>query len=199
MMSLFYRFQKNLTSKNTAKHIEIDHTFVKKNIFNIYRSILKCEYCSDKFYNEKVYLQCIDCQINVHKKCSKIVAKNCKKASNFSSTDDCMDTTEYDENSPHEDDQAIDNSVKKMSFEDMVDNNQDYSDQIVSTENEQPSSDCNTDKRYRYRKTNKNRQSQQIILQRISQRVKKTNGFFWSGHMFYYTNLKTEVINILID
>jgi len=110
-----------------------------------------------------------------------------------------MDTTEYDENSPHEDDQAIDNSVKKMSFEDMVDNNQDYSDQIVSTENEQPSSDCNTDKRYRYRKTNKNRQSQQIILQRISQRVKKTNGFFWSGHMFYYTNLKTEVINILID
>jgi hypothetical protein len=32
-----------------------------------------------------------------------------------------------------------------------------------------------------------------ISLQRISQRVKKTDGCFWSGHMIYYTNLKPDV------
>lgn len=32
-----------------------------------------------------------------------------------------------------------------------------------------------------------------IYLQRLSQRVKKTSGYFWSGHMFYYTNSNPEV------
>lgn len=40
----------------------------------------------------------------------------------------------------------------------------------------------------------KSKKGSQICLQRISQRVKKTNGFFWSGHMFYYTNSNTEVV-----
>ncbi len=201
-MFIFSRFQKNVTVKNSIKNIEIEHTFVKKNIFSIYRSILKCDHCSDKFYNDKIYLQCQDCQINLHKKCTKTVPKNCKKTTNLSLTEECMDTTEEEsglaqnEDSLHQNEATIDNTLlEKMSLDEMNDNNPANNDQIVSTESEHVKTDSNsaTDKRSRYRKTNKNKQSQQIILQRISQRVKKTNGFFWSGHMFYYTNLNTEV------
>lgn len=34
--------------------------------------------------------------------------------------------------------------------------------------------------------------SSHIGLQRLSQRVKKTSGYFWSGHMIYYTKSNTE-------
>ena len=67
-------------------------------------------------------------------------------------------------------------------------------DQIVSTEHI-PSVKRNT--KYRQH-TSKSKKGTQICLQRISQRVKKTNGFFWSGHMFYYTNSNTTVINTLV-
>ena len=69
-----------LKSKNSIKNktIEIEHTFLKKNVYEIYRTILKCSNCDGKFYNDKIYLQCQDCQINVHKKCAKLIGKNCK-------------------------------------------------------------------------------------------------------------------------
>lgn len=44
-------------------------------------------------------------------------------------------------------------------------------------------------RRVQYKQSNnRSKKGTQICLQRISQRVKKTNGFFWSGHMFYYTS-----------
>ena len=76
-------------------------------------------------------------------------------------------------------------------------NNTNNNDQTVEEIDDVPSASQqqHLDRRSRYRKTNKNKQSQQIILQRISQRVKKASGgFFWSGHMFYYTNTNTEVM-----
>lgn len=39
----------------------------------------------------------------------------------------------------------------------------------------------------------------QISLQRISQRVKKTDGCFWSGHMIYYTSINTDVCYFFIN
>jgi hypothetical protein len=40
---------------------------------------------------------------------------------------------------------------------------------------------------------NRNKKNNQICLQRLSQRIKKTGGFFWSGYMFYHTNQNPEV------
>ena len=51
----------------------------------------------------------------------------------------------------------------------------------------------NTRTTYR-QQPSKTKKGSQICLQRISQRVKKTDGFFWSGFMFYYTNSNTEVV-----
>ena len=39
-----------------------------------------------------------------------------------------------------------------------------------------------------------NRKRNQICLQRLSQRIKKSSGFFWSGYMFYCTTENPEVI-----
>ena len=33
-----------------------------------------------------------------------------------------------------------------------------------------------------------------IFLKRVSERIRKVDGFFWSGHMVYYTNLNITVI-----
>lgn len=49
--------------------------------------------------------------------------------------------------------------------------------------------------RVQYKQSNKkSKNGPQICLQRISQRVKKTDGFFWSGHMFYYTKSDPKVV-----
>lgn len=61
--------------KNKSKKIE--HKFLRKDIYSIYRSILKCEHCKGKFYSDKVYMQCQECQLNFHKSCAKTVLKNC--------------------------------------------------------------------------------------------------------------------------
>lgn len=206
------RFKSSTSSTSKVnKPLEIEHSFFKKNVFNIYRSILKCEHCSDKFYNDKIYLQCRDCQINVHKKCSKLAAMNCKKKALTGLDSDSMDIEEsvaaqvlpVSEPMVNE---LVGNNLKKMSLDDRNSSvqKQDSDEQMVSSIDTDELKKANyndvlpteetsaTGRTSRYRKTN-NKQGTQIMLQRISQRVKKTNGFFWSGHMFYYSNSNTEV------
>ena len=92
---------------------------------------------------------------------------------------------------------------KKMSIDEEIDTSQ-----IVSTKNDLPeakAADTSADVEAMDESENKidddmsrfkgprSQRRTQINLQRISQRVKKTNGCFWHGHMVYYTNLNPEV------
>jgi hypothetical protein len=63
---------------NFKNKFEVEHTFQKKRVYNIYRSILKCDQCNQKFLNDDSYSECKDCQIKVHKDCEKQAKKNCK-------------------------------------------------------------------------------------------------------------------------
>jgi hypothetical protein len=71
-------FDQNL--ENNIK-FDIEHTFIKKQMFNIKRSTTKCDICQQKFTNDRVYLQCKDCNISIHEICFKSALKNCKPVS----------------------------------------------------------------------------------------------------------------------
>lgn len=84
--------------------IEIEHTFIKKQMFNINRSSSKCDICQHKFTNDKVYWQCKDCNQNCHQKCLKLVKKNCRP---ISITDE-DNQSQIEEDFPNDDAMHID-------------------------------------------------------------------------------------------
>jgi hypothetical protein len=53
-------------------------------------------------------------------------------------------------------------------------------------------------RQFRQRDQKQSKKNNQICLQRLSQRVKKTSGYFWSGHMIYYTKESPKVCKSFI-
>lgn len=195
---------------SNGKQIEIEHTFLKK---QSYHPDLVCCHCLLKISNEKYFFKCKDCKILSHPKCLKFMKKNCIPApfmddeQEHSLTD--IPTLESSISDLHKmsiDDQKLDftseslSSVddlneqsllqKKHRISDIIEdsNELDVDDQMqTNSTNESPA--INHFKQGKWQ----NRKRTQIGLQRLSQRVKKTSGFFWCGHMYYYTNLNSEV------
>ena len=162
-------------------------------------------------------MQCKDCKINIHQKCVKSIIKNCKapltdEEHHYPDEDSMHFDGQY---SPH----AVTDDLKRMSIDDPQfvpphdqstdtsntdesndqNNNQSMSDNSSINSNNEYQKDQNTAlssvRQGKFRQEPRsNRKRNQIALQRISQRIKKTNGFFWSGYMVYYTNLNLEVI-----
>jgi hypothetical protein len=170
-------------ASNVTGKIEIEHSFVYKRVYDRDAQQLVCVACNEKI-KAKTYKNCQDCNIVVHEKCSQQAEKNCYKKS----TDD--ETADEDLHaSPDQDDGDNDENI----------NNKTRS--ISDIDEETGSQICaelagkvyyNADKKQDVNKA-KTRKKNQIVLQRVSQRVKKHADFFWRGHMIYATNNDPKV------
>jgi hypothetical protein len=140
----------------------------------------------------------------VHKNCVKNTAKNCKPTipideaqmdgDIISNTEESMSFNDHSDASQV----PIENTLNRMSIDENKSNQIDND--ITENYQEPVSFDINSSiKNTRYKPGPKNsRKSTQICLQRISQRVKKINGYFWAGYMVYYTNSHIDVsLNII--
>lgn len=215
------------------KQIEIEHSFLEKKIYSIFRSSLICDYCHDKFYNrDKVYYSCKDCRMNVHYKCKKLAKKNCKPLHNqddditedISYLDGLVMNTMLTDNDhavkPREsnniqmevDDESGQNNHFNATITiptptTTINNNNNLkvrtkSDGMVmdsaNDENVEGERDDQVLEPNRTHFNKQPRKKSQIRLQRISQRVKKTTDYFWSGYMQYYTTEKPIVIILIL-
>ena len=99
----------NFLSPNMESNIkfEIEHTLIKKQMFNHKRLNMKCDICQHKFTNDKVYWQCKDCNQNVHQKCLKLVKKNCRP---IGINDDDNPSQIEDDYIPNDENMVIDNT-----------------------------------------------------------------------------------------
>jgi hypothetical protein len=202
------------------KNVEIEHTFLKTQIHNIGSVVLICDHCKLKINaSDKHLLNCKDCHILVHLKCSKNAKKNCKPGS---IEDESMSVSSNASNSPSKRPQSMnatdDANLVNMSsaISDIVIIESDL-DQVVESSDERISAiredeevskteaglnlnnvnanflNTGSTRQFRQRDQKPSKKSNQICLQRLSQRVKKTSGYFWSGHMVYYTREMPKV------
>jgi hypothetical protein len=158
-----------MLNQNENAKIEIEHCFMKKTYSTQKKSYL-CASCHDKI-KDKIYLNCQDCNINVHDKCASAAEKNC--TSKVLNQDDDSSNIEEIEVPASGSDSITNNNTSKISPNDDQNNN---------------NNNMLRNRLYNRRKAN------QIVLQRMSQRVKKTAGFFWQGHMAYSTSDNEEIV-----
>ena len=77
--------------------------------------------------------------------------------------------------------------------EEGADEEMEASSEVPDSTTQKAAQPANADRPHPGRFRQKSRtKSSHIGLQRLSQRVKKTSGYFWSGHMIYYTKSNTE-------
>ena len=144
--------------------IELEHCFMKKN--NEKKSHT-CKTCNEKI-KDKIYFICQDCQINVHDKCAALTEKNC-----------CPKSTNDEASSTVDD---LDSPTKT--------NNNTSTLLPLDETGESANGDLKTlrNRIYDRRKPNL------IGVQRMSQRIRKTAGFFWQGHMAYSTSDNEQIV-----
>jgi hypothetical protein len=172
--------------------------------------------------SDKYLLNCKDCHILIHLKCSKNVKKNCKppqseeesmifdmavtslptsihqpqsSTANFLNLEDSSLVNMNSIQADMETDQTNDNENSAQSRKDdnlSALNNNTLFPNVMTTG---PGGGSN--RQFRQRDQKQSKKNNQICLQRLSQRVKKTSGYFWSGHMVYYTKEAPKVFNSL--
>ena len=123
-----------------------------------------CATCHEKI-KDKIYFNCQDCKINVHDKCTAQTEKNCTPK--IVNDDDTSNTDETE---------ALD-SVP------------------VTAVAALPEEDSNAEmKMFKNHRLYDRRKPNLIGVQRISQRIRKTAGFFWQGHMTYSTSDNEQIV-----
>ena len=151
--------------QNEVEKIELEHCFVRK---NYEKKTCICKTCNKKIKDE-IYFTCQDCKINVHDKCQTLTEKNCSPRV----ANDDEPTTPVDE---------LDSPSK-----------------ITSLQEHQPQEESNEagneeTKTLRNRHIYDRRKPNLIGVQRMSQRIRKTAGFFWQGHMSYSTSDDEHIV-----
>lgn len=145
--------------------IELDHSLIERKTFTSSRFASLCDVCQSEIVNVKTYYECKDCHVFLHAKCRQKAKKNCRPA--YKDEEDMDGASVCDSNDEMDTNETIDSD----------------SDDIAEPV-----------RRERHVDTKHMHDSKKFIgLVRLSQRVKKTNECFWSGHMYYYTNKNTVV------
>lgn len=148
--------------------IELEHSLIERKAFTSSRFASMCDVCHTEISNVRTYCECKDCHVFMHTKCRPKAKKNCRPV--------CRDDEDMDGVS-------VCGSSDEMDVNGTIDSD---SEEIVeSVKNDRHTGTKNTQDSKKF-----------IGLIRISQRVKKTNECFWSGHMYYYTNKNIEVSQI---
>jgi hypothetical protein len=176
------------SSTASTARIQIEHSFIYKRLQERMQQVA-CLVCNEKI-KSKTYKICQDCKIITHENCSSLAEKNCSKKSNDDDNDDDNPT---DDESFHTDDRATNTAnnninIKTRSISDIDEETGSQIGAELAGKVYQGNKSAKTG-----RPDDKPRKKNQIMLQRISQRVKKHADFFWRGHMIYATNKETKV------
>jgi hypothetical protein len=201
-------------SANSNKNVMSEHKFVIKEIYEMYRPILKCDVCLLQFENEKSYASCTQCRLNVHLKCRYHVKNNCKPIENF---DDCFsdDPNSSIDLNNNRNDLEEKNALKlepKIIDKYLIEDEYSNSNRMLKSEVDLLTQEKNQDVEMKeelvlnksvlvtseetdvsrplrsFKKNNQAHRSKNIGVYRVSQKFKKTSGSFWTGHMYYFTS-----------